>query len=131
MKEPVWISSEVALAFHNLVIEEHGGPKGLRSQALLESALAKPRNLLAYSRQTVSFTALAAVYAFGISKNHPFLDGNKRTALVVSFAFLELNQIEIDAPQEETYLVFLNLAAGRGEEKELADWLQKHARRLR
>jgi|SRR5581483_810204 len=130
MKEPVWIDLETALAIHKLVIEEHGGRDGLRSQALLESALSRPRNLFAYSRHAVSLTRLAAAYAFGLSKNHPFVDGNKRVSLVVAFAFLELNQIEIDAPQEETYFVFVDLAAGKREERDLAKWLDQHARHI-
>ncbi|SRR5579884_303896 len=130
MKEPVWIEVETALAIHKLVIEEHGGHDGLRSQALLESALARPRNLFAYSRTAVSLTRLAAAYACGLSRNHPFVDGNKRVALVVAFTFLELNQIEINAPQEETYFVFIDLAAGRLEEPDLARWLKQHARHI-
>jgi death-on-curing protein len=73
---------------------------------------------------------LAAAYAFGLSKNHPFADGNKRVALVVAFAFLELNQIEINAPQEKTYFVFIDLAAGKLEEQDLAKWLEQHARHV-
>ncbi len=128
MREPVWINVETALAIHKLIIEEHGGRAGLRSQALLESALSRPRNLFAYSRIAVSLTRLAAAYAFGLSKNHPFVDGKKRAALVAAFTFLELNQIEIDAPQEETYFVFIDLAAGKLEEPDLAKWLDQHAR---
>lgn len=119
-----WIALNAALAMHQEQIAEHGGTEGVRDQGLLESALARPQNLLAY-RENVDLSALAASYAYGIAKNHPFLDGNKRTALVVSIAFLNLNEFDFDAPPPETYARFLGLAEGIVSEDDLAEWIRK------
>ena len=126
MNEPVWISKRAVLAAHEEQLAEHGGPPGIRDESLLDSALAKPHNVFAYSEQPDLFI-LAASYAFGISQNHPFVDGNKRTALVVSMIFLDRNGWEIDAPQVDVYVTFLSLAEGTLSEKELAAWFAKHA----
>jgi len=91
---------------------------------VLESALMRPRNLWAYAETSPSLTRLAAAYAFGISSNHPFVDGNKRTALVVSFAFLDINGISVTASQEDTYATILALAAGEINEQQLTDWFE-------
>ena len=128
MKTPVWIEAEETLIIHNLQLAEHGGPEGIRDAGWLESALARPKNLLAYSAEAPSPARLATAYAAGIAANHPFVDGNKRTALVVALTFLELNGVEIDAPQEEVYLTFLGLAEGSINEQELAEWLEQHSR---
>ena len=127
MKQPLWIEFPEALVMHDYALTEHGGGQGLRDRAMLESALARPKNLQAYSRKRVSLAQLAAAYAFGIARNHPFVDGNKRTALIVSFAFMELNGFEIQAAPEDTYLTFLELADGKVNERNMADWLQLHA----
>ena len=119
-----WIASNAVLAMHREQIAEHGGTEGLRDEGLLDSALARPQNLLAYG-EDVDVAALAASYAYGIAKNHPFLDGNKRTALVVSVTFLNLNGYDLDAPSSETYTRFLGLAEGLVSEDELADWMRK------
>jgi len=102
------------------------GAGGVRDESLMESALARPRNLLAYSEERVSLYRLAAAYSSGISSNHPFVDGNKRTALVASYLFLALNGIEIKAAREDAYLTFLGLAEGVVSEDELARWFTEH-----
>lgn len=95
---------------------------------LLESALARARNLLAYGKKKTSLARLAAAYAFGILKNHPFVDGNKRTALVIAFSFLEVNGIEVQAREEDAYRVFMDAASGHMSEKELAAWIAENSR---
>lgn len=127
MKQPTWVELPEVLAIHDETLAEHGGLEGVRDRALLESALSRPKNLLAYSGERISLAQLAAAYAFGIARNHPFIDGNKRTALIVSFAFMELNGFEIQAPPENTYLTFMRLADGELSEKKLTEWLQEHA----
>lgn len=91
---------------------------------MLDSALARPKNLPAYADFEASLCALAAAYAYGISSNHPFMDGNKRTALVVSFAFLDVNGLEVIASQEDAYLTILSLAAGELTEEQLMRWFE-------
>lgn len=118
-----WIEIDVALAFHNRQIAEHGGTEGLRDEGLLLSALARPQNLNAYG-EDVDIAALAASYAYGIAKNHPFLDGNKRTALVVSVAFLNLNGFDFDVEPPLTYEKFYGLAQGSISEQDLSDWFR-------
>jgi death on curing protein len=125
MPEIKWLLEETVYAIHKRQIAEHGGGDGLRDEGLLLSALARPQNLLAYSEETPLISALAASLAYGIAKNHPFVDGNKRTALVVSRTFLLLNGYELNASQEEKYLTFLKLAEGNLSEEELADWFKE------
>lgn len=127
MTEPLWIRDDVAFAIHRRQLAEHGGQDGLRDPGLLESALARPKNLHAYEPERADLPTLAAAYAWGIVKNHPFLDGNKRTALVVCRTFLKLNGWDLEATQEEKYRTFLRLAEGRLKEEELAEWLRDHA----
>lgn len=102
----------------------HGGLEGVRELRLLESALARPENLFAYSGQDVSITGYAAAYAKGIMANHPFVDGNKRTAFTVSLTFLKLNGLEVTATKEDRVLTFWNLAAGEISEEQLALWFE-------
>ncbi len=130
MIEPEWIEEQVALTFHREQIAEHGGTEGVRDMGLLQSALARPQNAFHYNR-VVSLTKLAAAYAFGIAKNHAFLDGNKRTALVVSIAFLQLNGYTLSSTQEENYFTYLSLAEGKLTEDELAAWLESKAVKLK
>lgn len=111
---------------HSQQLAEHGGSDGIRDETLLDSALAKPLNVFAYADDADIFR-LAASYAFGIARNHAFVDGNKRTALVVSMTFLDLNGWDIVAPKEDVYLTFLHLAEGSFSEEELAAWFKKHA----
>jgi len=126
MQEPVWISKAVALAIHERQLSEHGGGSGVRDEGLLESALGKPQNLFAYSDGTVDLAAMAASYAFGLARNHPFVDGNKRSALVISRTFLRLNDADINATKEDKYMTFLALAAGDVSEGDLAAWFRKN-----
>src|SRR5438105_10149515 len=99
MEEPLWMDTADAVIAHDLELSAHGGSAGIRDAGLLESAMARPKNLWAYAESTPSMCELAAAYAFGISSNHAFVDGNKRTALLVSFAFLDANGVEITATQ--------------------------------
>jgi death-on-curing protein len=119
-----WIVPNTVMAMHKEQLAEHGGTDGLRDEGLLLSALARPENLYAYG-ENVDFAALAASYAFGIAKNHPFLDGNKRTALVVAISFLNLNGYDFDAPPAETYATFLGVADGTVPEETLAEWIRE------
>jgi death on curing protein len=123
MIDIVWIDKRQTLTMHAQQLAEHGGSDGLRDEGLLESALARPRNLMAYAEETPSVTELAASYAYGIAKNHPFADGNKRTALVVSLTFLLVNGFVVTAPKEDRYFVFYDLAAGTLSEGILTQWL--------
>jgi death-on-curing protein len=129
MPEPLWMEEADALVAHDLELAAHGGMEGVRDAGMLFSALARPKNLLAYADSAPSLCALAAAYAYGISSNHPFVDGNKRTALVVSFAFLEVNGLEVIASQEDAYLTFLGLAAGELTEEQLARWFKANTRK--
>ena len=125
MSEIKWVLDDTVYAVHKRQIAEHGGGDGVRDANLLLSALARPQNLLAYGESTPDISALAAAYAFGIAKNHPFIDGNKRTALVVMRTFLLLNGYTLRAAQEEKYLTFLKLAEGNLSEEELANWVRE------
>jgi death-on-curing protein len=119
----IWVTVEVALAAHAEQLAEHGGGEGVRDPGALESAMARPRNLTAYGSPDAA--DLAAAYAFGIARNHPFVDGNKRTAAVVSEAFLLLNGRELQAHDAELVVAFLALAAGELDEDEMADWFRQ------
>jgi death-on-curing protein len=122
----VWVREDVVVAVHLRQLAEHGGSEGIRDEGLLRSALARPQNLLAYGAPTPDLASLAAAYAFGIAGNHPFVDGNKRTALVVARLFLLLNGANLAATQEEKYSTFLSLAAGELSEEALAKWVRAH-----
>ena len=117
-----------AVIAHDFELAAHGGSIGIRDQDMLESALARPRNLWVYSEKSASWAALAAAYAFGISSDHLFVDGNERTALVVSFAFLETNGRRVIAGQEDAYQTFYALATGEVDERELTDWFESSTR---
>ena len=120
-----WIAKPVVLAIHEAQLATHGGQAGIRDEGLLESALARPQNLCAYGNPDAF--DLAAAYAFGISANHPFVDGNKRTAFVVSVTFLRLSGLRLTAPKDERVTKFLRLAAGEIGERELADWFRDNS----
>lgn len=126
MREPAWVRRDIVLAVHRRQLAEHGGGEGVRDEGLLDLALARPLNLLAYAESPPSLAALAAAYAYGIASNHPFVDGNKRTAYVTCRLFLELNGKSIDASQEEKYRIFLDLAQGDLSEPDLASWIEGH-----
>ncbi len=122
----IWVASEVARAAHAEQLAEHGGAEGVRDDGLLESAFARPRNLADYGDPDVA--ALAASYAYGIARNHPFVDGNKRTAAVVAETFLVLNGFMLTATDAELVVAILALAAGDLSEDELTDWFREHVR---
>ncbi len=124
----LWIDRTLALAIHERQMAEHGGGTGVRDETLLESALAKPQQLFAYGDPPPDLAALAASLAFGLARNHPFVDGNKRTAHVAYRVFLALNDAELDASSEEKYLHMLSLAEGSLTEAEFADWLRPRVR---
>ena len=123
--EPVWVREDVVRSIHSRQLSEHGGTAGVRDEGLLASALARPRNLLAYSDEVPNLGVLAAAYAAGLTRNHPFVDGNKRTAFVVSRLFLRLNGQDISASKEDKVRTFLELAAGELSEEALVDWIGK------
>ena len=120
----IWVAIAVAQAAHLEQLAEHGGAAGVRDARLLESAMARPKNLVAYGEPDAA--QLAAAYAFGIARNHPFADGNKRTAAVVSETFLVLNGYQLVASDAELVVAFLSLAAGELSEEEMADWFRTH-----
>jgi len=126
MDDPIWINSDLAKAIHARQLAEHGGADGLRDAGLLHSALGRPRHLFAFTDPTPDVPTLAAAYAFGIAKNHAFIDGNKRTALVVCLTFIALNGYTFSATKEDTYRTFLGLAAGDVSEDQFAQWLIAH-----
>jgi death on curing protein len=120
-----WVLKSVVFAIHQRQIAEHGGDDGVRDEGLIESALARPQNLLAYGAPEPDSAALAASYAYGLSKNHPFLDGNKRVGYVVARTFLILNGYDIHATNEDKFLAMLAVASSRLGEEELADWFRQ------
>lgn len=123
----VWVALAVAEAAHLEQLAEHGGGQGVRDARLLDSAMARAQNLAAYGEPDAA--ALAAAYAFGIARNHPFVDGNKRTAAVVAETFLVLNGYALNATDAELVVAVLALAAGELSEEELADWFRGHLAR--
>lgn len=124
----VWIETPLVLAIHDRQLAEHGGGNGVRDPALLASALARPQQLFAYGDPPPDLADLAASLAFGLARNHPFVDGNKRTAHVCYRVFIVLNGGELIASDEEKYLVMLGLAEGGLPEAEFAAWLRAHIR---
>ncbi len=120
----IWVALSVAQAAHREQLAQHGGADGVRDMTQLESAMARPRNLAAYGEPDAA--QLAAAYAFGIARNHPFVDGNKRTSAVVSEAFLVLNGYDMPTTTDaEVVVTFVALAAGELSEDELADWFRQ------
>lgn len=120
----VWVDVAVAIAAHNEQLAEHGGAEGVRDLNMLESAMARPLNLVAYGKPDAA--ELAASYAFGIARNHPFVDGNKRTAAVVSETFLLLNDHALGCDDVELVHTFLALAAGDITVEDLTAWFRAH-----
>jgi len=128
MEDPIWISKELTLAIHSRQLAEHGGQDGIRDEGLARSALARPRQMFAYTDPAPDTPALAAAaLAFGIARNHPFIDGNKRTAYVIFRTFMILNGSDIQASLAERYEMFLGLAEGSVNEEQLADWLRANS----
>jgi len=122
-KEPTWIVATMAIAIHDNQIVAHGGAYGLRDEGLLGSALARPRDRWGY--EGGNLFVLAAAYGYGIAKNHPFVDGNKRTAFQVMYAFLRVNGFVLTIPEPEVVVTMRTLAAGGCSEEQLAQWLEK------
>ena len=123
--EPRWIEAAETLAIHEFQLVEHGGPQGLRDEGLLESALARPKQLFAYG--SPDLPALAAAYTAGLIENHPFVDGNKRTGFVVGVLFLELNGLRFTASEAEATRAVLDLASGASDAAIFAQWLRDHS----
>ena len=119
-----WLPTKTALAIHEEQIREYGGSTGVRDAGLLESAIARAQNLAAYGEPDLA--ELAAAYAFGIARNHPFVDGNKRTAFVTAGMFLLRNGASLNVAEAEVVVVFNDLAAGKLTEAELAAWYRRH-----
>ena len=128
MNEPIWLDVEILIDLHAEQLALFGGPDGIRDQGMLESALGRPINKFTYGETDLA--ALAAAYAFGIARNHPFVDGNKRTALASMIVFLGLNRSDLDALQEAATAIMLGLAAGEITEDVLARWIAGHVRPL-
>ncbi|MCX6979500.1 MAG: type II toxin-antitoxin system death-on-curing family toxin [Verrucomicrobiota bacterium] len=128
MKEPHWLTREECLALHEFMLSEYGGITGVRDEHLLDSALARPQQLFAYGKPNMA--DMAAAYAAGIVKNHPFLDGNKRTGFMLGAGFLERNGFEFYATEAEAALRTLALAAGKMSEKAYAAWLKANSKRV-
>ncbi|MGQ0525497.1 MAG: type II toxin-antitoxin system death-on-curing family toxin [Betaproteobacteria bacterium] len=124
----VWIEKALALAIHDRQLAEHGGSGGVRDEGLLESALARPQQLYAYGDPLPDLADLAAALGYGLARNHPFADGNKRTAHVAYRTFLALNDADLVATDEEKYLTMLAVAEGKPEEREFAAWLRSGMR---
>lgn len=122
-----WIQRDVIIAIHEMQLAEHGGLEGIRDVGLLDSALGRPQNLAAYGDPDAA--AIAAAYGWGISRNHPFLDGNKRTGFVAAELFLRLNGYELMADDANCVLTMLSVAAGDLTEDAFAAWLRQHAQR--
>jgi len=122
----VWLDKRLVVAIHDRQLAEHGGQAGIRDEGLLESALARPQQLYAYGDPVPDLADLAATLAYGLARNHAFVDGNKRTAYVACRTFLALNDAELSADPEEKYLTFLGLGEGRLDTYELASWLRAH-----
>jgi death-on-curing protein len=124
--ETNWITPDITLALHDRQLAEHGGMGGIRDDNMLMSALAKPQQLWCYGSPPPDLCQLAAAYAFGLAKNHPFLDGNKRTAAIACETFLILNGLSFLVGEEEKYPMYLALAAGELTEEDFADWLREN-----
>ena len=124
MDEPRWLKEKVVAAIHQRQLAEHGGLDGVRDPGMLSSALARPRNTFAYTQPKPDLATLAAAYAFGVIKNHPFVDGNKRTAYVLCRTFLKLNGKDIDATEVEKYQTVVAVADGSLSEEQFAEWIR-------
>jgi death-on-curing protein len=127
MTGPRWLSEQSLKLLHDMSIAEHGGMSGLRDQGLLESAMMRPVNLFEYGSVS-DIASLAAAYAFGLAKNHPFNDGNKRAAFLAMVVFIEKNGLVFVAEQLAAYDIIMRLAAGEVAEDELAGWIRDNVR---
>jgi death on curing protein len=127
VKEPVWIERRAVIAIQESLLAEHGGSEGIRDEGLLDSALARPRQLFSYEQRDLPY--LAATYVGGIIRNHPFLDGNKRTAFMTGYVFLSRNGLHLKASEAEAARIVLDLAASILRESGFAAWLRSHIKR--
>ena len=127
MREPVWVFREVVLMLHEQSLAQFGGSAGVRDEGLLDSALGRPQHRFAYGKPTLF--DLAASYAFGLVKNHPFIDGNKRTGFIVAVTFLELNGLRFGASEVDATVRTLALAAGEMTETAYSAWLKANSKR--
>jgi death on curing protein len=126
MSEPEWILKETVLGLHEQSLYEHGGSSGMRDEGLLDSALGKPPNLFVYGKPNLF--DLAASYAYGLVKNHPFIDGNKRTGFITALLMLELNGLHFNATEADAAIQTLALAAGDMTESDYAAWLEANSK---
>jgi death-on-curing protein len=124
--EPIWVARPLVAMIHSAQIQEHGGSLGVRDEAMIESALSRPQNKWQYEPEADLFT-LAAACGYGLTKNHGFIDGNKRVGYMTTYVFLGLNGFDIDAAEPEVVLTMLDLASGSLSEEHFADWLRTHA----
>lgn len=129
MTAPTWLRTDAVLAIHEQLLAEFGGSSGLRDSGLFESAIARPRNLLAYGAPSI--VEMAAAYAFGLVKNHPFVDGNKRTGFTAAALFPELNGYRVSATEADAVVQTLALAAGEIGEAAYASWLGANSKKRR
>lgn len=120
----VWVDKALALTMHDRQLAEHGGGSGVRDEGMLDSALARPQQRYAYGDPPPDLAELAAALAFGLARNHPFVDGNKRTAAVACETFILLNDASLEASDDELYPLYLGLAEGSLDEADFADWLR-------
>jgi death-on-curing protein len=125
MREPVWHDRAFALALHDMMLASYGGSSGIRDEGMLESALGKPRNVFSYG--TPDLAELAASYSFGVVRNHPFIDGNKRTGFMLGATFLEINGLRFSANEESVVIMTRQLAAGEIQEKDYAEFLRRNS----
>jgi death-on-curing protein len=129
VSEPRWLEIDIVIDFHAEQLALFGGPDGIRDRGLLESAMARPINKFAYGE--TDLPALAAAYGFGIARNHAFVDGNKRTALASIIVFLNLNKLDLEAPEEAATAIVLAMAAGEVGEDVVARWIAGHVKPLK
>ena len=122
MTEPFWLTRQIIVAIHGEQLAIYGGVSGLRDEGMLESALDRPKNKWAYERAELA--ELAAAYAYGIARNHPFVDGNKRTSLLALYTFLGVNGADFEVPEAEAAAMILSLAAGEVSEESLTRWIR-------
>ncbi len=122
MTEPLWLTRQIIEAIHDEQLAIHGGAGGLRDEGMLESALDRPRNKWSYEQAELA--ELAAAYAYGIARNHPFIDGNKRTSLLALYTFLGVNGIDFDVSEAEAATMILSLAAGEVSEEGMTRWIR-------
>ena len=122
MDEPFWLTRDIVIAIHDEQLAIHGGASGLRDEGMLASALDRPRNKWIYEQ--AELPELAAAYAFGMARNHPFVDGNKRTSLLAFYTFLGVNGIDFIVPEAEAAAIILALAAGEVSEESLTRWIR-------